>query len=322
MEEKPAESPAPSTGKKRHGCLKGCFKGCLVIAVLVVALVIYGAVKSGSFLSDESIIKKFPPSTVIADIALQNTYTDKGKAMLYRTDPKFVDGETFRAICAADGIEGLACTDTKKTTLLQIDDPEFIDHKYSAATHEMLHVAYYRLTDTETTAVNALLDQELARHQDDDHLVSILDILKEKKAGDTETMYSELHSKFGVEYTDLVPGLEEHYKLYFVNRAEVVRLYQEGGFNSRVRRIDQLKQEGVAMEKKIDALNSTLRSLQAAGVANEDVDDFNAKVNQHNSLVRQYNAKAAESQKLFAEVETFYRYFNPDYKSPAAKSEQ
>ncbi|MDP3992787.1 MAG: hypothetical protein Q8Q05_01045 [bacterium] len=317
MSEGSAENPVP-VKKKRHGCLKGCF----IFFGLLVVLFVGSALIAGFRDTDANVLKNYQPSTVIADIALQNTYTDKGKAMLYRTDPKFVDGETFRAICAADGIEGLACTDTKKTTLLQIDDPDFIDHKYSAATHEMLHVAYHRLTDTETTAVNALLNQELTRHQDDDHLVSILDMLKEKKAGDTETMYSELHSKFGVEYTDLIPALEDHYKLYFSARAEVVRLYQEGGFNSRVRRIDQLNQEGLALEAKISALDSTLRSLQAAGVANEDVDAFNAKVNQHNSLVRQYNAKAAESQKLFAEVETFYRYFNPDYKSPTAKTEQ
>lgn len=317
MTESQADNP-PSVKKKRHGCLKGCF----IFFGLLVILVVGSALFTGFRDTDANILKNYQPTDVIADIALQDTFTDKGKAMLYRTDPKFVGGEEFRAICAADGIEGLACTNTQKTTFLQIDDPEFSDHKYSAAAHEMLHVAYHKLTDTETTAVNALIDQELPKHKDDSHLTSILDMLKEKKAGDTETMYSELHSKFGVEYADLVPALEEHYKLYFSNRAEVVRLYQEGGFNSRVRRIDQLNAEGLAMEAKINALDSTLRSLQAAGVANEDVDAFNAKVNQVNSLIRQYNAKAAESQKLFAEVETFYRYFNPNYKTPEAKTEQ
>ncbi|MEK9167363.1 MAG: hypothetical protein AAB613_01300 [Patescibacteria group bacterium] len=317
MAEQQTDNPTPIK-KKRHGCLKGCF----IFFGLLVILVVGSALFTGFRETDANILKNYQPTAEIADIALQNTYTDKGKAMLYRTDPKFVGGEEFRAICAADGIEGLACTDTRKTTLLQIDDPKFSDHKYSAATHEMLHVAYHKLTDTETTAVNALLDQELLKHKNDYHLSGILDMLKEKKAGDTETMYSELHSKFGVEYADLVPGLEEHYRLYFTNRSEVVRLYQEGGFNSRVRRIDQLNKEGKVMETKINALDSTLRSLQAAGVANEDIDTFNAKVNQVNSLIRQYNAKAAESQKVFAEVETFYRYFNPNYKTPEAKTEQ
>ena len=317
MAEQQVDSPAP-VKKKRHGCLKGC----LIFVGLFVVLIVGNVLITGFRDTDANILKNYQPTEVIADIALKDTFTDKGKAMLYRTNPKFVGGEEFRVACASDGIEGLACTDTNKTTFLQIDDPEFSDHKYSAAAHEMLHVAYHKLTDTEKTQVNALIDQELPKHKDDYHLTSILDMLKEKKSGDTGTMYSELHSKFGVEYADLVPGLEEHYKLYFTDRSEVVRLYQEGGFNSRVRRIDELNQEGVALEKKINALDSTLRSLQAAGVANEDIDAFNAKVNQVNSMIRQYNAKAAESQKLFSEVETFYRYFNPNYKSPTAKAEQ
>ncbi len=321
MTEHPSDSPtSPPVAKKRHGCLKIFFKGCLVVVVLVVALIVFGAVRSGDFLSDESIVKKFPPSAEIADIALQDTFTDKGKAMLYRTKPEFVNGETFRARCIADGVEGLACTDTQQTTFLQIDDPKFIDHKYSAAAHEMLHVAYHKLKDSEKPPLNALLDQELAKHQDDYHLTGILDMLKEKKAGDTETLYSELHSKFGVEYAELIPELEEHYRLYFTDRAQVVRLYQNGGFNSRVRRIDQLNKEGKVLETKINAIESTLRSLQADGVT--DIDGYNAKVNQVNALIRQYNAKAAESKKVFAEVETFYRYFNPNYKTPEAKTEQ
>jgi len=309
-------SPPAPVQKKRHGCLKGC----LIVFLLLVALIIGGIFTSGDRRSDASILKNYQPSTVIADIALQNTFTDKGKALLYRTNPEFVDGEKFRAICVADGIEGLACTDAIQTTFLQIDDPEFIDHKYSAAAHEMLHVAYRKLKTDERTQVNAWLDQELARHLDDTHLASILNTIKEKKAGDTETMYGELHSKFGVEYADLIPSLEDHYKLYFTDRVQVVRLYQEGGFYSRVRRMDQLNQEGAKLEATINALDKKLRALRDS--ENVDVDSFNAQVKQFNGLIRQYNAKVAESHKLFAEVERFYRFFNPNYQSPKPKDEQ
>lgn len=316
MAEEPTRVVEVPKPKKRHGCLKGC----LVVVGLLFAFIFGSSWLSGGFQSDASILKNYQATPVMADITLQDTMTDKGKAMLYRTEPEFVGGEEFRAICAADGIEGLACTNTVKTTFLQIDDPKFVDHKYSAAAHEMLHVAYHKLKDSEQTSLNLLLDQELAKHLDDPHLSSVLDTLKEKKAGDTYTMYSELHSKFGVEFADLIPELEEHYKLYFTNRARLVELFQNSGFYSRVRRIDQLNQEGLAMEAKITALDTKLRALQAAGVT--DIDGFNAQVNQVNSLIKQYNAKAAESKKVFAEVETFFRYFNPNYKSPEPKTEQ
>ncbi|MEK7548800.1 MAG: hypothetical protein AAB499_02790 [Patescibacteria group bacterium] len=100
----------------------------------------------------------------------------------------------------------------------------------------------------------------------------------------------------------------------------VVSLYQNGGFNRRVRRIDQLNQEGVRMEAKLNALDSQLRSIRDAG--NIDVDAFNLQVNQFNRMVKQYNAKAEESKQLFAEVERFYRYFNPAYQTPQPKTEQ
>ena len=322
MAEQTVDSPNPVQGKKRHGCLKGCLKGCLGVVVLFVAIIVYGVFTTGDWRSDKTVLKNYQPSPVIADIALKDTLTDRGKALLYRTDPQFVNVEKFREICVADGIEGLACTDTRKTTFLLIDDPEFVDHKYSAAAHEMMHVAYSKLKTDEKTRVNVLLDQELTRHQDDPHLTGIIEMLKEKKAGDTDYMFSELHSKFAVEYTDLVPELEDYYRAYFTDRAQVVRLYQDGGFFKRVRRIDQLNQEATVLEKKLTASESKLRALQAAGVTNEGVDSYNALVNQHNSLVRQYNAKATESKRIFSEIESFYRLFNPNYKSPEPKAEQ
>src|SRR3989344_5757142 len=113
MAEQQVDSPAP-VKKKRHGCLKGC----LIFVGLFVVVIVGSALITGFRDTDANILKNYQPSDVIADIALKDTFTDKGKAMLYRTKPKFVGGE------------------------------EFSDHKYSAAAHEMLHVAYHKLTDT------------------------------------------------------------------------------------------------------------------------------------------------------------------------------
>ncbi len=313
-------STPPPAKKKRHGCLKGCLFGCLGLFLLVAVLFVVGLANNDDWHSDAYILKKYPPTAEIAEIALKNTFTDKGKSMLYRTKPQFVLGEEFRKICVSDGVEGLACTDGRKTTFLQIDDPEFDDHKFSAAAHEMMHVAYKILKTDDQARVDAMLEQELKKHQDDTHLTGILDILKEKKVGDADTVKSELHSKFAVEYIDLSPELEEYYRRYFTDRQQAVKLYRNGGFNSRVRRLDQLSQENVALEAKINVLDKKLRTLRNA--PDLDVDSFNAQVNQINGLIKQYNAKVAESQKVYAEVERFYRYFNPDFKAPEPKAEQ
>lgn len=305
----------------------GCFKITLIIIALPIFLL-------GGFLyfstaelrrSDENILKTYKPTPEIADIAEKNTLTDEGKATFYRSNPTFVDGDAYIKYCQtlARGIESLACNAPKpgggpfggrQIFLLQIDDPKFVDHKYSAAVHEMLHSAYQRLPSSEKKRLGSLLDEELTKRQDDPHLSSVLDIVKEKKG--SKEIQNELHSKFGVEYRNLSAELEEYYKQYFVDRSKVVDLFQRGGFNSRVRKMDQLKQELGVLNGKLTNMSSQLTAYKNSG----DVDKFNSLVSQFNSMVSQYNTKVSETNKIYSEVEKFYQYFDPSYKPPEEKN--
>ncbi|MEK7548799.1 MAG: hypothetical protein AAB499_02785 [Patescibacteria group bacterium] len=209
MSEEPTKNTtpaAPTKDKSRGGC-RGCLKGCLVVVVVLIALIVGGVLTANYQPSDKKVLSSYQPTAEMADISTKNSLTDKGKATFYRAKPRFITGEEFRPICVADGVEGLACTDGRNIYMLQIDDPEFIDHKYSAAVHEMLHVAYRRLDKEEKARLNALLDQELTKHQDDYHLTGIVDDLKAKKTDAAEAVLGELHSKFGVEYSTLMPEL-------------------------------------------------------------------------------------------------------------------
>lgn len=293
--------------KQKGGCLK-----VLLIILAIPVLVIGGFIFMGTAelrRTDADILKTYQPTAEITEIAEKNTLTDKGKAAFYRSNPEFVNGEIFRKYCFANGVEALACIGPKRgggpfggrqIFLLQIDDPQFSDHKYAAAVHEMLHAVYERLPSSKKKQVNQLLEQELSKHQDDVHLTGPINILKQrgKKNQDID---SELHSKFGVEYSDLLPELEEYYKQYFVDRTKVVELFKKGGFNSRVRRMDEIRYE-------IQALTPQIISYQNAG----DADSYNGFVGQYNNL-------AAESQRIYSEIQQFYQYFNPDYKPPENK---
>lgn len=298
-----------SQGKKGIGCL-----GIGLITLGIFILLIGGFIffsTSQLRRSDEEVLKTYQPSPEIAEIAEKNTLTDKGKATFYRSQPEFVDGEVFRKYCHVDGVEGLACIGPKRgggpfggrqIHLLIVDDPQFSDHKYSAAVHEMLHAVYERLFSSEKKQVNELLEQELSKHQDDVHLTGPINILKQR-GRKSEDINSELHSKFGVEYSDLSPELEEYYKQYFVDRAKVVALFKNGGFNSRVRRMDEINYQTKALAPQI--------------ISYQNVGDA---VN-YSRLVGQYNALVAESQRIYSEIKQFYQYFNPDYKPPESKTQ-
>lgn len=307
----------------------GCLKIFLVILSLPFIIIFIGflVVLIGNLVSnrsDKDILKSYQPSPDIVEIAEKNTLTDKGKATLYRADPRFVDSEAFIKICQtiSRGIEALACIapkpnggpfDGRQIFLLKIEDPQFEDHKYSAAVHEMLHAAYKKLGSEEKKRLGPLLDQELLKRQDDPHLAAIIEILKTKKS--ESDIREELHSKFGVEIKELSPELEEYYKQYFKDRSKVVDLFQKGGFNNRVRKMDQLQQEINSFNNKLTDMNKELQTLKNSG----EIDKFNSLVSRYNNTIGQYNAKVTESKKVYSEVEKFYQYFNPDYKPPEEK---
>ncbi|MBI4028888.1 MAG: hypothetical protein HY376_00805 [Candidatus Blackburnbacteria bacterium] len=302
----------------------------IILATPVVLFIVIFAFLAVKTLldSDEKFLKTYQPTAEIVDLAEKNALTDKGKAILYRADPLLVDAEKFVKYCRVKGgAEPLACVAPspdrgpfagRQIFLLKIDDPKFADHKYAASVHEMLHEAYKRVRSSKKERLNALLDQELSKHQDDPHLKTVIDILNKKANKREDDIHSELHSKFGVEYADLSPELEEHYKQYFVDRQKVVGLYKNGGFNSRVRGIDALNVELTSLNNQLTTLKGQLTAYQAAG----NIDGYNGLVPQFNNMVSQFNAKAAESRRIYSEVEQFYQYFNPDYQPPEEKAKQ
>lgn len=295
-------------------------KGCLIVFVAFIAFIIGGMVYSSrDWRSDESVLKNYKPTAKIAGIAEKITLTDHGKATFYRTNPRLVDGESFRQTCFANGVEALGCATGFKILLLQIDDPKFADHKFSAAAHEMLHIAYRRLGTEEKKNLNALLEKELSRHEDDVHLTEVKKTLEEKQKAKKgkQGFLDELHSKFAVEYKDLLPELEEYYKKYFKDRVKVVTLFQSGGFGSRTRKMDEIRYELDLLAPRLTSMESQLTAYQNAG----NQEGFNSLIGQYNSTVAQYNAMVAESQRSYSEVEQFYTYFNPDYKPPENKTQ-
>lgn len=294
----PASKPTSKSGK---GCLIGC------LGVLVAAAIFLGggeAFRRYVIVTklDKDAFKKYELASDFIDIAEKITLTETAKDHFYKLEPRFVRVGDFIKFCktVARGVEALACYAPKpyggpfagKTILLlQIDDSRFIDHKYSAAAHELLHARYNQLRSDEKTRVNAILNQELAKYEGDTHLQNALKELRKVKKDEEEIM-SELHSKFGVEYPEIAPELETYYQQYFYDRKKVVQLYLRGGFGSRVRRIDQLQWE-------LTALSDQLTS---------------------ESQVARYNAKVAEINQLIAEMKEFYLLFNPDYQPPEEKT--
>lgn len=325
----PTQVSSPqATPQKKKGC-----KSCVIIALIVLAIPVLGigiffySATSKIRQSDTDILKNYNPSAEIADIAEKTGLNEKGKSMLYRGDPTFVNVENFRTFCERDrnpGEMALACFRSARAGggpfggpgiyLLDLDDPKYEDHKYSAAVHEMLHLAYFKLSKEEKEELAPILKSELDKKiaSGDTHLANIADIMTQK-GGDE--VYNEMHSKFGVEYNDLSPELTTYYQKYFSDKSKVVSLFQNSAHTKNVKRIEELKTEIDEMAVKIESTSNQLDTYKSSG----QIDKYNALVPQANSMVKQYNAKVAEAKNLYSEVEKFYKFFDPNYVMPVEK---
>lgn len=320
-----SEASKSINGKKGRGCF-GCLKGCLGFAGVIILLIIGMSVFSTYKLkqADEHFLENYKPKPEIADIAENDSMTDAAKKLFYKADPEFIGSDKFASFCLVNSVEmALACarSDTPddpkrrgaRIFLFKVDNPEF-DIRYTSAAHEMLHLAYRNLKADEKTKLDALIDQELARRQDDTHITEITNIVKNSKSDYQEDLRNEMHSLLGVERLDLLPELENHYKQYLNDRAGLVAINESSGLQKRLKRMSQIKSE----TEKLDAKLKTLSSQTNAARGN--VDEYNSLANKFNTLAATHNQGIEEYNAIFTEVDAFYRLMNPDSKPLSKQS--
>ena len=118
----------------------------------------------------------------------------------------------------------------KEFFLQEVVDPRLKGVMEVTAAHEMLHVAYQRMSIFEQSQLNKKLQQALNKLQN----FRILKLVETYNRQDPRSVDNELHSILGTEVNNLGPELEEHYRAYFTDRASVVALSEryEGMFTS------------------------------------------------------------------------------------------
>lgn len=318
---------AKKPGKKGGGCLKGCL--VFVGVIILLALGISTFVGQEWNRSDEAVLKGYQAPPEVADFAEKTGMSEKGKANLYRGEPVFLQGQVFKDTCLSKGFQGelaggcMLSGPTKsrfgipiaatRIYLLQIDDPEFIDHKYTTAAHEMLHIVYKRLDSKDRKRIDDLVEKEIAKRPDDKNITARVEAMKRLK----KNYQDELHSQFGTVYGDLSPELEEHYKEYFSDRGKLLAIVERDGMTKRMRRQDELAQELSELNGKLTTMQGQLNSYKSSG----DESGFNSLAPEFNRMVNQYNTRAAEVRRINSEMVQFYQYIDPDYKPPQERSQ-
>ena len=280
-------------------------------------------------------LRDYEPSVQVQALAKATTMTDEGTRLFYVAHPQISEAKTFNQQCHRHEFSiVLGCyVAGGNIYLFDVQDNRLNGIKEVTAAHEMLHVAYERLTDSERTRIDALL-LEVYRNIPPGRL---RDTIAQYEAADPHSVPNELHSILGTELRDLPPELEAYYARYFNNRQAVVAFSEqyEQEFSRRKDQVaaydallatlrHRIEENQAQLAVKYEQLNAQQREMNdlrqqqnfaaynsLVDVHNMQVGEYNAlvavtqaQIEEHNNLVAARNALAIEVQELVQSIDS------------------
>lgn len=324
-----------STNSDHSGSPRPSAARTLVSYVVLAGLIVAGVLlwNNRAFVSDSVRLLGYTPPADIAALASKIQFTDEGQRYFYASRPEVDDKVAFNAACGNTEFHAtvLGCYTNYSIYVYNVTDPRLEGVQEVTAAHETLHASYDRLSTSEKTGVNAMLQRQYDALANDASFSERFSVYNSLSQADK---LNELHSIFGTEITDLSSELEDYYKQYFSDRSVVVGLYKayQAQFDSLQAQqtalkdqIDRLKSEIDATEAQYDTdritLNNDIRAFnqRASAGAYSNQSDFNAdrnelvtrsnsltltaqsintKIDQYNTAIKQYNDLAIQTQEL------------------------
>lgn len=285
----------------------------VAVVVLVAWLLLLGVIGlHRQDIVDYWRLHHYRPPAAMAQLADQDTMTAYARKVFYVNKPALDSKAAFASVCPS-GTEQtvvLGCYHGGQggIFLLSVSDVRLQGVEQVTAAHETLHAAYDRLSPRERTQLNTWL-QDYYDHGLTDQTI------KAQIGGYTKTepheLQNEMHSILGSEVANLPPQLENYYKRYFGNRAQVVHYYEqyEEEFTSRQQAIKQYDAQLASLKAQIAALEAGLKGQQGAistqqtqltRLRDSNVEQYNAGVPAYNALVDSYNRGVNQLHALIA----------------------
>lgn len=262
----------------RHKCYGKGAVG-LVVGIALIALSIT-AVLNRHYILDQIAVWQYQPTEEIARIADDAGMSDRGKFYYYASHPKLDSTSQFNEECRRKekGSAILGCYRAQRIYIYDIQDERLKGVKEVTAAHEMLHAAYERLSESERTRVNALLEKEEAKITTEEFRER-MEYYRRTQPGEH---HNELHSIIGTEVSDIAPELETYYRQYFSDRSKVTTLHAI--YSSR---FDELQQTTAQLRTELEQLSVAI---------NQATQRYNADIAALNTDITAFNARAQRGQ--------------------------
>ena len=278
---------------------------------IIIAVVIIG-IRFTQDLQDWGKLLYYQPSPAIARLATTTTMTDTGRKLFYVNQPTIEGHKSSLNLCkSTEHTIILGCYVPSKGIFLQeVTDPRLQGVMEVTAAHEMLHVAYQRMTLLEQTQINQRLQSALEKLQNP----RIIKLVETYRSQDPRSVDNELHSILGTEVLNLSPDLEAHYRKYFTDRSAIVVLSEKyeqvfTALRNKAKTLNaQLGERKLALERLAEqvkqeatSIDSERTNLQSSGTSNSQ-SDYNSRVSNFNDRVNGYNQIVA---RLREQTETY-----------------
>ena len=191
-----------------------------LIALAIISLIGLFTVVNGHEIFDSLHLLSYQPSKAVSDLADDAGMNEKGKKLFYRFSPQITKKQELQNRCQ-QAAHPVGCVSGNTIYILEpenaVDEQEII----VTAAHEMLHVAYSRLSNSEKELLTEEFSSSLSTAESD--IVSDIQAYRDQ---DEEIIQDETHSILGSQAIHLSNTLETYYRAYFADRQKAVSAYQ------------------------------------------------------------------------------------------------
>ncbi len=291
----------------------------LVVAA-IFAIMPFVAIAKRQAIFDWWRLRDYSPSARIVGIADLTTMTETGRHLFYVYHPELQDKASFNESCDFNEQSiVLGCyVSGRGIYIYDVTDERLQGIQEVTAAHEVLHVAYERLSSKEQQRID-LLTLETFNGLDNQRIKDTVEAYRKR---DPSIVANELHSILATEVRQLPSELEDYYKRYFADRSAIVNYSEryEQAFSELKEKESKLISDIERIQSEIDSLSAELESEKQAidrefqqlqrDRPTADPSTFNPRVNSFNLRVSNYNARVEYSRSLIDEHNRVVAEFN------------
>lgn len=250
--------------------------GAIVATTVTVALAAF-LFFNRQWAIDQLSVWQYDPSGAVSTLATRSGMNSEGRFLFYASQPSIDTAQAFNDACGSShevNTAILGCYAGHKIYVYNVTNQQLDGVKSVTAAHEMLHAAYERMSGSERSQVNKLVEAEYNKLKSNKEFEERMSFYAKTEPGERD---NELHSILGTEVGDLSSALEQHYRKYFSDRQKVVHLYDNYSavFTKLKDQSDQLVSQ---MNNLSDSIESRAQQYNRdVAQLSSDIQDFNSK---------------------------------------------